>query len=808
MAGTQTAGFDLVMQFSEEAYRELLGVFFDESGIFGSIVDLIPGVDADEFTIDASLDRPTDVTLPADAENPLDIQLGIGEGGSLATLRIVVGMNVDRSTDDRDRVQIDFENSIYDASLTVGSTNIPVPNLEDRLADIIPTVPVLPVPVERDSTSPTQITRVDFKIVDDTSAADRDATAAMFTFGGGTAGDANALTRFVPDGGRGGIAIFFEWLCRMAVPRLESALDLPSGSFDISADRCALNRSFTVDEDEDVVMTSMVMSLRDGFIDISARVEKSGFCYDASGTVGARLRLAVTDGRLQASVEVGDPDVDVDIPWYCWIAGAIVGAAIGGVLLGVIGAIVGGILVPVILHLSTEVIEGTIEEVAGRISDAINEAVPDLDVPAFGINILFDEVFIDDVVLRAQLEIESHAPVRTQGTITLLNNRGFDLDSGKILPSGTPEADLRFTGHRARRRIETGCQAALARTGTSNFSGLARYELYAFGYATPTSIRMWELGFDNPLSFFFGDDFIENHRVFAVRTNEGRYAIIQVIDVEDSHIRLRYKTFERRVLSVNITGDFTCVKAFVPPKEAIVAFEPGLFPTKVVGSELFRPDLAASAGASDSAGTSVRGTTMTLADRMSAVAVVDARADDDCGDDHDGASDDPSMTPRSRRLPGCGRKTAIPAPHDGRFVARFPIKQMAQARLEAVTSGTVGEVEYVWLIGGERLEGSSGTRTVEGVDVKYRMSGPRLILTVPPTARVELFVKVQVIDKLGCSASASKCVHHDGRCPTRVRYIPSLKQYLALQEIPQANLAGVTLASASMDEPLLYASVD
>ena len=29
MGGTQTAGFDLVLQFSEEAYQDLLGVFFD-----------------------------------------------------------------------------------------------------------------------------------------------------------------------------------------------------------------------------------------------------------------------------------------------------------------------------------------------------------------------------------------------------------------------------------------------------------------------------------------------------------------------------------------------------------------------------------------------------------------------------------------------------------------------------------------------------------------------------------------------------------------------------------------------------------
>jgi hypothetical protein len=802
MAGTQTAGFDLVMQFSESAYRELLGVFFDESGILGSIVDLIPGVDANEFTIDVSLDQPTDVTLPSGAENPLDIQMGIGAGGSLASLRMVVGMNVDRTESDRDKVQIDFENSLYHAGVRVGSTNIPIPNLETRLAGIIPTIPVLPVPVDRASTSPTQITRVDFKIVDDTSPADLDATAAMFTFGGGTAGDSNALQRFVPAGGRGGIGIFFEWLCRMAVPRLESALELPSGSFDISPNRCALNRSVTVDDDEDVELTSLVLSLQDGFIDVSARVAKDGFCYEASGDVGARLRLAVTGGRLVASVEINDPDVDVDIPWYCWLAGAVIGAVIGGVLLGVVGAIVGAVLVPLITYIASEVIEGTIEEVAGRISDAINDALPDVDVPAFGINILFDEVFIDDVVLRARLAVESHAPVRTQGTVILHNNRGICLDSGEVVSAATPEADLRWVGRRDRRKLETGCQAGLARTGTTDFTGLARYELYAFSFNTPTAVPLWELGLENPLSFLIGNEFFEYKRVYAVRTNEGRYAIVQVVEIEDGYIRLRYKTFERRVLSVSISGHFKCVKQFVAPKEAAVKFVPEHFHAGVVGSELFRRDLVAVAKAEAHQEAIARAPDTSLSAR-----IVSARMQSIAAVDED-ELDHPTAMVRSRQPSPCERATAIAPLHDGRWIAQFKTRQMAQARLEAVTSGTVGEVEYIWLIGGEKLVGSSGTRKVNGVDVSYRVAGNRLILTVDKDAKIQLYVEVQVIDKLGCSTGASKCVRHDGRCPIRVRYIPGWKQFKAVQAVPAEAVSSVTLASASMDEAIQVASID
>jgi hypothetical protein len=779
MAGTQTSGFDLVMQFSEEAYEELLGVFFDESGILGSIVDLIPGVESNEFTIDVSLDRPTDITLPAGAENPVDIRLGIGVGGSLATLRMVVGINVDRSESDHDKVQIDFENTIYYAEVTVAGVHVPIPNLINRLSDIIPSIPILPVPVNRTSTAPTDITRVDFKIVDDTTAADFDATAAMFTFGGGAAGNAAALQRFVPEGARGAIGIFFSWLCRMAVPRLESSLELPAGSFDIGADSCSLNRSVDVG---DATLTRLVLRLEDGFIGVSARVTKSGFCYDASGDVSARMRLAITGGRLVANVEIDDPDVDVDIPWYCWLAGAVIGAVIGGVLFGVIGAIVGAVLVPLITWIASEVIEGTIEEVAQRITDAINDAVPDVDVPAFGVNILFQEVFIDDVVVTASFDVESHAPIRSQGTLTLANNSGVDLDSGKVVLAAAPEADVRWVGERDGRKLETGCQAALARTGTTDFAGLARYQLYAFAYGTPSVVLLWELGLPNPFGGLFGglfgDAFFESQRVFAVRTNEGRFAIVQVTEIENSSLRLRYKTFERSGLSVQITGDFKCVREFVAPIDAGVVFEPTRRAVAATGSPAAGP--------------------LSLVSRVSAALPLEKDCDDEAASRRWGQQE-PGIPPRSALRPHHPL-----APLTTGVGYRTSRKQYAQARLDAVTSGISGTAEFLWLIGGDKLEGASGKKTVNGVEVSYSVSGPHLVLTVAESARIELFVTVQVVDEHGCSASASTCVHHDGRCPTRVRYIPGFRQFQTLQMIPEASLGTVNLARASASEPVRY----
>jgi hypothetical protein len=747
MSGAQTAGFDLVMQFSEDAYQELLGVFFDTSGLIPRLVALIPGLDAEDFTLSVSLDRPTDVALtPPDAESPLDIRLVLGQGAGAATLRVVVGMVVDRSAADRDTVVIDFRHAIYFAEVRVAGHHLPIPNLVAKLAGILPAVPVLPVPVDRAATAPTAVTRADFRIIDDVSPADRDATAGMLTFGGGVAGDAAALQSFVPDGGRGAIGIFFNWLARMAAPAMEHALGLPAGSFTIGPDSMSLNRTVRVDEDEEVDLTALTMRLDQGFIAVSARVSKSGFCYDASGEVSARIHLAIQGGRLQASVEIGDPDVDVDIPWYCWLAAGVIGAVIGGVLLGVIGAIVGGVLVPLILWISVDVVEGTIEKVADRIVEAINQAIPDVDVPAFGVDILFQEVFIDDVVIAAALAVRDKAPIRCQGTVRLQPGQSLDLDDGKVDEAAAAPGDLRWTGLSWGRRLETGCQAGLARTGRTDLDGVQRFQLYGLPYQTRAGVGFQELGAFDPLGVFTGDFVDETRAVLAVRTNEGRYAVVQATRLDlSSWVDLRYRTYERKVPTVAIVGEFQCALPGEVSAEATAVFEPS---APVDGQPAIR------------AVTAVK----------PAGRVREATAA-------------PELTRGTRVFP-------VAPVYAGRWVTTVFGPPRAEARLQAVTASLGGQKEFRWSVGGQGLDDDShGTLQVYGVEVRYTVKGPSLLLSVAADAAVELFVQVTAVDRHGCEAEAGRCVRRGGRCPTRVRQVPAWPQFRALQQLPVATLA-------------------
>ena len=70
----------------------------------------------------------------------------------------------------------------------------------NALRNHVKSIPLVPMPVERTSTSTVQPIAGDVKIVDDTSGADRDAVGFLMTFGGGTAGDRSAFAARVPAG--------------------------------------------------------------------------------------------------------------------------------------------------------------------------------------------------------------------------------------------------------------------------------------------------------------------------------------------------------------------------------------------------------------------------------------------------------------------------------------------------------------------------------------------------------------------------------------------------------------------------------
>ena len=119
-------------------------------------------------------------------------------------------------------------------------------------------------------------------------------------------------------------------------------------------------------------------------------ISKSGFCYSATGTVGGRISLDVdpNTGKPSVRVQVDNPNIDVDIPWYCWVAGAVIGALLGGIFQSLIAVIIGAVLVPLIMFIAEQVIEGVVNTVAERIANALNNILQPIPLPAVGFKLI------------------------------------------------------------------------------------------------------------------------------------------------------------------------------------------------------------------------------------------------------------------------------------------------------------------------------------------------------------------------------------------------------------------------------------
>lgn len=760
MPGNQTQRFDAVLEFSEQSVNDVLSTFFDSSGLLSTFLNAVGLGSADgAFSLDVLFDRPGDIPLPAGASNLLDMRFDIGADGGLGQIRAIAGLNMNRTTSGEfDIAEVDFRNQLHFTGFTAGSIPIPLlPNLfADFLRNQVQAIPIVPVPVKRNATDPADLpTRGDIRVIDDPSTADRDALAIMLTFAGGAAGNAAGLQDFINPGDTGAIAIFFRWLARILRPKVASALETDEANFDLGDDFLKLNKTIKVSGGgETADLTKLELRLKDGFIELKGEIAKSGFCYDASGKISGRIRAEVTGGELVFKAEIDDPDVDIDIPWYCWlgaavvgaiagglvgvlvgavvgaVGGAVVGGVVGGVVVGgIVGAILIGILVPVLLAIAENVVENTVEGIAGNLADKLRQ---DLQVPAIGLNLVFQRVFIDDVAITFDARPIETVPIRASGMLEVKNGQLIDLDNGQVGPEGMNSADLEWRGKGFGRQLRTRCGARLARTGAVDFAKILRWKLYPFAYRDAT-IPLSELALPLPfpdLPFLHipeSQKYLETHLVYAIRTAEGRYGVVQVAEVFDDRIRLRYKTYEKRLPSIQLRGEFACDRWHFP--EVVKDLENIRFePISRFGLPRTNPALGSNLQA--------------------------ARA----------------ATP-AKAAPGPMRL--------GRWKGTLVRPTSQTGHFRATVENFSGKLSYHWQVAGTDLLDPQGSLEIDGEKATYQVDRDHLILTLKSRRLLEFLVKVTVNDEAGNAMSASKCVRFDPVCKREVNVIPSVTLQVA-----------------------------
>ena len=68
----------------------------------------------------------------------------------------------------------------------------------------------------------------------------------------------------------------------------------------------------------DLNITSIIYSFASDHIDINGTFEKSGGCYEASGSFHGTIKFSISGKTITPIVTMDEPDIDVDLDWYCW----------------------------------------------------------------------------------------------------------------------------------------------------------------------------------------------------------------------------------------------------------------------------------------------------------------------------------------------------------------------------------------------------------------------------------------------------------------------------------------------------------
>ena len=221
-------------------------------------------------------------------------------------------------------------------------------------------------------------------------------------------------------------------------------------------------------------------------------------------------------------------------------------------------AIVGAVLVPLIMYVAQEVIEGTINSVAARVADALNSIAPSVDIPAVGFDLLLQRRIHRRRADRGPGAAEGHrrrAQFRHGVGAQRLGVRSGQRDSGRPrYAQRGPDGARRSAG--PHRPGGVWCPLGSNRPARLQRAVPLRRLPVHLRRAEPGSAG--RTGDPQPVRILFGDPFKESKRIYGVRTNEGRWAAVQAVEVTLALIRFRYITWEKALATVQIVGGFDC----------------------------------------------------------------------------------------------------------------------------------------------------------------------------------------------------------------------------------------------------------
>jgi hypothetical protein len=275
--------------------------------------------------------------------------------------------------------------------------------------------------------------------------------------------------------------------------------------------------------------------------------------------------------------------------------------------------------------------------------------------------------------------------------------------------------------------------------------------------------------------------FIPSLAVFAVRTNERRIALVQVIDLDDDTVTLRYKTFGISDPVVRILGAFVC-----PPRE----YGPIVLDGKVkVDSITTRPPTPPKAGVPAKVAPLLAGSRtakprdvprpLTQLARLEEMAALEgtlggsAQVQLRAGDARVSlpasellALADRHPVPLSQTLP---RKTAIVA-----------VARQRTAVFTAIVDRISNIRDVTWWVNRVLLDPGQGAAQIDGIGYTFSQAGLQLTLTTDSKSAYEFELRVAVENENADRFETATCVPFDPVCRRGSPVVGHWKDFVGL----------------------------
>lgn len=431
--------------------------------------------------------------------------------------------------------------------------------VETLLEDEVQWLPLSPEPIEvTDDADPVTPADVEATIL----RTGGDALAFLIPTQDDTTGDASAITSpnttaatpvvILVDGD----TLLGDIVC----PSLAAAIDAPGDAF---ASPCRLRTPVPMDvsgeeELDELTVTSLEGTIREGYIEVTGDFEGAGsaegFPFEVDGDFRIRVYLDLVDGAISVRVEMDDPNVNVDFPWYVTLAGIAIGVLTGGIG----GAVVAAVVLIIADAVADSVAKGIAKDVfADQLADVENLNVP-IGPAAEAFELTELDLVPEALALGGRPETGDEMPIAARADrLRLSPGEAIDLDTGATGPTVFEGADCAWRYGPNGLGIYAESGAVMATLGEP------------YGPLTVVDVEQAEFE-SSPHRQHVPAALVPEHvRVFgvevgseltlAVQTSENRYAKCECYE-RNGRLYLTYLTYDRPTPQIVIERDAEIVE--------------------------------------------------------------------------------------------------------------------------------------------------------------------------------------------------------------------------------------------------------